>query len=571
MHLGETFLYTLTIHNTSRTISAQNVSVTDTLPAGVTFISADGCTENDQQVICEIGTIAPDSSVNRSIVVQVQENQSLCNTNLLNIAIVSSAYDPNIGNNTADKTTPVLCAEQQEVFSPFCGNENCDPENDETCDTCPQDCGFCPLERPLCNNGLCEGLTDCSSDCLSQAPDSLPQPPPKITPPPVYQEVIEQAPEQSLHKALNELSETIANDRLFQKRLDEAGIILGDGPPAQLIAGIAIELQKERREFLSTSRDILEDPSVEILLRNFPDRNELLLAANDGNLSVMLDHLPEPTQNTQKSLDQLREIMINFPDEFAKEGSLLLPKAVADETPLPMDAKEGLVESVFLRRRMEALGIDPNTGLASLDQDIKNLTERKKTLAGIIGIMEEDLEKELEDAEGSIKQPTTRSLLNVKGIFLYLRATANFETLEKTYRGAVADMRTGMAKFQSLFSFRQFSPNVEAAELVGGELAASLQSPDIGEKKKGTLELFDMQNPLIESMLQELPENERSAHADAFARIRQEATAAEVSAELEQAIVLFSDALTALENDARSEQSILRRPLYFLQDFFGRS
>ena len=572
--LGDTFTYTLTVQNTSATASAQNVSVTDMLPAGVIFISADGCAVNDQQVICNIGTIAPDSSVIRIITIQVQGNQSFCSTNLLNIAVVSSTYDPNIGNNTAGKTTPVLCAEEA-AFTPFCGNESCD--SNETCDTCTRDCGFCPPNRPPCGDNICDGPTDCSSDCQSQAPDSLPKPLRDALPPQIYEQVIEKAPVESVNRAFTELTETIANDARFQKRLDEAGIILGDDriPSVKLISDVVIKLREEGQEFRSISKDVLEDQSIEILFRNFPGRDELLTAARDGNLSAMLDYLPEPTMDPSVSLAEVEEyrhlLKINYPDLFVNHGSLLLPKAVADEAPLPMDAKEGLVESVFLRKRMEALGIDPKTGLALLDQDIEKLMSRKKTLAGIIGIMDEDLEKELGNAEGAIEQPTTRSLISVKGIFLYLRTTANFETLEKTYRGAVADMRTGVAKFQSLFSFHPLSPSVEAAELVGDELAASLQSPDLEEKKTGALKLFDLQNPLIESMLQEMPENERTIHVDSFARVRQEATAAKASAELEQAITLFSDALTTLESDARSERSIFRRPIYFLQDFFGRS
>src|SRR3989344_1725081 len=196
--LGDTFTYTLTVQNTSATASAQNVSVTDMLPAGVIFISADGCAVNDQQVICNIGTIAPDSSVIRIITIQVQGNQSLCSTNLLNIAVVSSTYDPNIGNNTAGKTTPVLCAEEA-AFTPFCGNESCD--SNETCDTCTRDCGFCPPNRPPCSDNICDGPTDCSSDCQSQAPDSLPKPLRDALPPQIYEQVIEKAPVESVNRA----------------------------------------------------------------------------------------------------------------------------------------------------------------------------------------------------------------------------------------------------------------------------------------------------------------------------------------------------------------------------------
>lgn len=479
---------------------------------------------------------------------------------------------------------------QEEVGRDVCGDEICNgDEKRETCGTCPQDCGICfPKERPICGDSLCE-KGDCRRDCISQTPEDISkwgilEPLEEMEPPIIQPELIEKAPVQAVKKTFNRLSGIISKDESFKRRLEESegsdfvGLIFGgDGRSTmKRISTILIELREEGEQVRTMIlQDVLLNPSVSRLLQNLPGQKELHEAAIEGKLSVVRDYLPTPTKNLQRSLAEVEEyrhlLETHYPDLFVSRGSLLLPKAIADETPLPLDAKEGLVESIFLRKRMEGLGIDPKTGLSSLENDIGNLMKRKKTLSGIIGIMEEDLDKELGSAQETIDSPSTKRLLNVRGIFLYLRTTANFVTLEKTYRSAVTDMRTGIARVGSLFSFYRFSPSVEAAELLGGELAASLQNPDMEEKKKATVVLFGLQNPLIESMLQELPEEERTMHVDAFERIHEEASAAKTPVEIQQTITSFSDALFALERDARSERSILRRPIYFLQDFFGRS
>lgn len=68
---GETVTYTLTAKNNGPG-TAENVVVTDQLPAGVTFISADApCVESDGEVSCELGDLAPGDEVALRIKVKI--------------------------------------------------------------------------------------------------------------------------------------------------------------------------------------------------------------------------------------------------------------------------------------------------------------------------------------------------------------------------------------------------------------------------------------------------------------------------------------------------------------------
>jgi hypothetical protein len=51
----------------------------------------------------------------------------------------------------------------QAVFAQACGNGKC--QKNESCSSCPQDCGACP---PVCGDGTCNGTETCSTcaqDC----------------------------------------------------------------------------------------------------------------------------------------------------------------------------------------------------------------------------------------------------------------------------------------------------------------------------------------------------------------------------------------------------------------------
>ncbi len=96
---GENLTYTITVSNTNGPSDASSVTVTDTLPAGVTALSTTGC-ENDPSgaLVCNLGTIAKGGSKNYIIMVRVNSGTMGI---LSNTATVSSTtFDPVSGNNT---------------------------------------------------------------------------------------------------------------------------------------------------------------------------------------------------------------------------------------------------------------------------------------------------------------------------------------------------------------------------------------------------------------------------------------------------------------------------------------
>lgn len=108
---GQDLTYTLTVTNDGPA-TAQAVTVTDTLPAGVTFVSAPGCTEAGGVVTCDVGPLLSGQSVVIAIQVHVPSGflGAAASGTIANTATVAAANqgDPNPGNNTATATTTVL-------------------------------------------------------------------------------------------------------------------------------------------------------------------------------------------------------------------------------------------------------------------------------------------------------------------------------------------------------------------------------------------------------------------------------------------------------------------------------
>jgi uncharacterized repeat protein (TIGR01451 family) len=111
---GNQLTYTITATNAGPS-TAQNVLLTDTLPAGTTFVSGvDGngatvCTlVQSDTVVCALGSLAPGQS--KSVFLTVRVSPSVpTGTVLTNTVTVSSTTpDPNLGNNTANRQTDVV-------------------------------------------------------------------------------------------------------------------------------------------------------------------------------------------------------------------------------------------------------------------------------------------------------------------------------------------------------------------------------------------------------------------------------------------------------------------------------
>ena len=99
--LGQDGSYTIMVTNAGPDLAA-DVTLTDTLPAGVTFVSASpGCVYNDGVVVCPLGTVLSGGSDTIEVTVQAEKTGPI--TNSVTIASVT----PGPGSNTAVNVTLV--------------------------------------------------------------------------------------------------------------------------------------------------------------------------------------------------------------------------------------------------------------------------------------------------------------------------------------------------------------------------------------------------------------------------------------------------------------------------------
>ncbi|MFI1018941.1 hypothetical protein [Streptomyces sp. NPDC020965] len=105
---GEEFEYRITAQNTGPS-DARNVTATDNLPAGITFVSsADPCVSSGQRVTCgPLGVLAPDASVSWTFRVKLSEAYRGDGGDLRNTATsTSDSEDPNPTDNTSPPVLP---------------------------------------------------------------------------------------------------------------------------------------------------------------------------------------------------------------------------------------------------------------------------------------------------------------------------------------------------------------------------------------------------------------------------------------------------------------------------------
>jgi uncharacterized repeat protein (TIGR01451 family) len=103
--LGQNLTYTITVNNAGPN-SAYGVTVADTLPAGVAFVSvtpSQGSCTGTSAITCALGTIANGGSATVTIVVTTTATGTLNNT----ATVTSTTGDPSTGNNSSTATTTV--------------------------------------------------------------------------------------------------------------------------------------------------------------------------------------------------------------------------------------------------------------------------------------------------------------------------------------------------------------------------------------------------------------------------------------------------------------------------------
>jgi uncharacterized repeat protein (TIGR01451 family) len=105
---GDTLTYTVTVDNAGPS-DAANVVVTESLPAGVTFVSTTGC-DNDPNGVptCNLGTIVSGGSAIYTIEVTVDASTTGTITNT--VSVTSDTHDSDTADNTTTEDTLVIPA-----------------------------------------------------------------------------------------------------------------------------------------------------------------------------------------------------------------------------------------------------------------------------------------------------------------------------------------------------------------------------------------------------------------------------------------------------------------------------
>ena len=107
---GTNGTYTIAVSNQGLTASTGTITVTDTLPTGLTFVSATGtgftCSNAGQVVTCTSSTVIPASSAGNSITLTVLPAAAAVPT-VVNSAVVSGGGDTVTTNNTTADVTVV--------------------------------------------------------------------------------------------------------------------------------------------------------------------------------------------------------------------------------------------------------------------------------------------------------------------------------------------------------------------------------------------------------------------------------------------------------------------------------
>src|SRR5579884_870847 len=146
--IGNSLTYSLVVRNNGPG-SATGVSVTDTLPVGVTFVSSSatqGTCSGTSVVTCDVGSLAKGASATITIVVSVIRDGTIGNT----ADVTGNEFDPNLNNNTATQVTVVsvnrVNVDNLVTFNP--NSSGCESTSDTT--GCPSEfVGKCTITASL--------------------------------------------------------------------------------------------------------------------------------------------------------------------------------------------------------------------------------------------------------------------------------------------------------------------------------------------------------------------------------------------------------------------------------------
>jgi uncharacterized repeat protein (TIGR01451 family) len=101
---GENLTYTLTVTNNGPS-RATGIVLTDTLPAGVTLVTAPDCSELSGSVTCNLGNLDSGESTQATLIAQVGSSTMGPLTN--DASVRANEFDPDMENNSASEDTAV--------------------------------------------------------------------------------------------------------------------------------------------------------------------------------------------------------------------------------------------------------------------------------------------------------------------------------------------------------------------------------------------------------------------------------------------------------------------------------
>ncbi|MCP4594411.1 MAG: DUF11 domain-containing protein, partial [bacterium] len=168
---GANLDYAVTVSNAGPS-DAQQVVVTDTLPAGVTFVSTNGCVEDPYGVpTCTLGTIPADSSTQYSIVVTVDSGTIGMITN--QASVTSSTFELSPGDESTFQKTTVTSAADLAITK----MDSSDPlaaGADLTWTVTVNNAGPSDAQQVVVTDTLPAGVTFVSTSACAEDPNGVP-------------------------------------------------------------------------------------------------------------------------------------------------------------------------------------------------------------------------------------------------------------------------------------------------------------------------------------------------------------------------------------------------------------
>lgn len=478
-----------------------------------------------------------------------------------------------------------------------CGDAVCSLEED--CAECPKDCGSCSYsfqsrvrvalrrafrfaQRFLQEQGafLAQNVRLFLRDALGS-----------------FEEQRRLLGERALERseASQQLVQFLAQHEDVQRRLNtlDTQIIrtMSDPKKASVFTAIpAIVVRAELRrvaradheELVRLTQAVLSQAQEPGLLQDLPHADAVRKAAQEGDLATIAAFLPAPTKEDVagivRELQTLRGFFVEEEGSAHRSspGAFLPARALAQEIAgkEPVDAKDAFRESVELTQKLRAIAEDPAQGLPPLEERLAYLQKRGDVLAGIINLPTQKVKDQLQNVQDGLPAQSTHSLLNLVGLFRYLRNTPNFAAAEISLASSVERMQSGIARLRSSLFGQRMVPQAEAVSLLEQEwgkstLATFQEGGDLTARKEILQQFVGRERANLDPLLQRLSPDEREKFETQFAETQSKIASAENPTAVRNAMEEWERQMTQLQKEARMQRTIFLRFIYVLQDFFG--